>query len=126
MSKKWYNVFVSTDAPSGESEPPDEAAQSSDAAQTVARIAATVPTEPAFSAPVQNPTSFDEIYAAAEIEAPPPGYSIEKVATMLASEHLRVACPPTSNATPFWWPWRLPAPRSRTSFRTPSIATAPS
>src|ERR1039457_3211656 len=63
MSKKWYNVFVSTDAPSGESEPPDEAGQSSDAARTVARIAASVPTEPAFSAPVQNPTSFDEIYS---------------------------------------------------------------
>ena len=36
MSKKWYNVFVSTDAPSGESEPPDDAAQSSDAAQCIA------------------------------------------------------------------------------------------
>jgi hypothetical protein len=89
MSKKWYNVFVSTDAPSGESESPDEAGPSSDAAQTVARIAATVPTEPAFSAPVQNPTSFDEIYAAAEIQTPPSGYTIQKVATMLASEHLR-------------------------------------
>src|ERR1017187_6205579 len=89
MSKKWYNVFVSTDAPSGDSAPPEEAGQSSDAAQTVARIAPSVPTEPAFAAPVQNPTSFDEIYSAAEIQTPPHGYSIEKVATMLASEHLR-------------------------------------
>jgi recombination DNA repair RAD52 pathway protein len=55
----------------------------------VAQIAASVPTEPTFSAPVQNPTSFDEIYSAAEIQTPPHGYSIEKVATMLASEHLR-------------------------------------
>jgi Asp-tRNA(Asn)/Glu-tRNA(Gln) amidotransferase A subunit family amidase len=89
MSKKWYNVFVSTDAPSGESALTDEAGQSSDAARTVAQIAASVPTEPTFSAPVQNPTSFDEIYQAAEIQPPPSGYTIEKVATMLASEHLR-------------------------------------
>jgi recombination DNA repair RAD52 pathway protein len=55
----------------------------------VAQIAASLPAEPRFSAPVQNPTSFDEIYQAAEIQAPPNGYTIEKVATMLASEHLR-------------------------------------
>jgi recombination DNA repair RAD52 pathway protein len=54
----------------------------------VAQIAASVPTEPTFSAPVQNPTSFAEIYSAAEIQTPPHGYSIEKIATMLASEHL--------------------------------------
>jgi hypothetical protein len=89
MSKKWYNVFVSTDAPSDESAPPDEAAQAPDAARRVAQIAASLPAEPRFSAPVQNPTSFDEIYQAAEIQAPPNGYTIEKVATMLASEHLR-------------------------------------
>ena len=89
MSKKWYNVFVSTDAPSGESAPPDEAGQSPDAARMVAQIAASIPAEPKFSAPVQNPTSFDEIYQAAEIQTPAHGYSIEKVATMLASEHLR-------------------------------------
>jgi hypothetical protein len=90
MSKKWYNVFVSTDAPSGESSPPDEeAGQAPDAARMVAQIAASLPAEPKFSAPVQNPTSFDEIYQAAEIQTPAHGYSIEKVATMLASEHLR-------------------------------------
>src|ERR1019366_7103496 len=89
MSKKWYNVFVSTDAPSGESEPSDEAAQAPDAARRVAQIAASLPAETRFSAPVQNPTSFDEIYQAAEIQAPANGYTIEKVATMLASEHLR-------------------------------------
>ena len=89
MSKKWYNVFVSTDAPSDESAPPDEPVQAPDAARRVAQIAASLPAEPKFSAPVQNPTSFDEIYQAAEIQAPPNGYTIEKVATMLASEHLR-------------------------------------
>jgi hypothetical protein len=48
-----------------------------------------VPTEPTFSATVHDPTSFDEIYQAAEIQPPPSGYTIEKVAAMLASEHLR-------------------------------------
>ena len=89
MSKKWYNVFVSVDAPSGEPAAADDAGQPSDAARTVAQIAASVPTEPTFSSPVQNPTSFDEIYQAAEIQDPPHGYTIQKVATMLASDHLR-------------------------------------
>ena len=89
MSKKWYNAFISVDAPSGEPVPPEEAPQTPDAAQMVAQIAASLPTEARFSAPVQNPTSFDEIYQAAEIQIPSHGYSIEKVATMLASEHLR-------------------------------------
>jgi hypothetical protein len=89
MSKKWYNVFVSVDAPSGESETPGAAGQTGDAARMVAQIAASIPVEPAFTAPVQNPTSFDEIYRAAEIQTPAHGYSIQKIATMLGSEHLR-------------------------------------
>jgi Asp-tRNA(Asn)/Glu-tRNA(Gln) amidotransferase A subunit family amidase len=48
-----------------------------------------VPAESRFSAPVQNPSSFDEIYKAAEIEPPGHGYTIEKVASMLQSEHLK-------------------------------------
>jgi Asp-tRNA(Asn)/Glu-tRNA(Gln) amidotransferase A subunit family amidase len=93
MSKKWYNMFVSVDAPSAgaetdpESAPPPDAAQN--AAQMVAQIAATVPVESKFTAPVRNPTSFEEIYHAAEITPPAHGYTIEKVATMLQSEHLR-------------------------------------
>ena len=55
----------------------------------VAQIAASLPPEPQHTAPVANPTSFDEIYQAAEIQRPAHGYTIEKVATMLASEHLR-------------------------------------
>ncbi len=89
MSKKWYNMFVSVDTPSGESGAPEEAGPPADAARMVAQIAASLPAEPAFSAPVRNPTSFDEIYQAAEIQTPAHGYSIEKIATMLASEHLR-------------------------------------
>ena len=89
MSKKWYNAFISVDAPSGEAAPAEEPEQAPDAARMVAHIAASLPAEPKFSAPVRNATSFDEIYEAAEIQVPAHGYSIEKVATMLASEHLR-------------------------------------
>jgi DNA mismatch repair ATPase MutS len=42
---------------------------------------------------VRNPTSFDEIYHAAEIQVPPHGFTIQKVATMLQSEHLRGLSP---------------------------------
>ena len=94
MSKKWYNMFVSVDAPSGgDSEPSQDAAPPPDAARMVAQIAASLPQEPKFAAPVQNPTSFDEIYQAAEIQTPSHGYSIQKVATMLSSEHLRGLSP---------------------------------
>jgi Asp-tRNA(Asn)/Glu-tRNA(Gln) amidotransferase A subunit family amidase len=91
MSKKWYNMFVSVDTPSGGADPGADEPPSPqpDAAQMVAQIAATVPTESKFSAPVQNPSSFKEIYAAAEIAPPAHGYTIEKVAAMLQSEHLR-------------------------------------
>ena len=93
MSKKWYNAFISVDAPSGDSAPPGEGEQAPDAARMVAQIAASIPAEPRFAAPVRNPTSFGEIYQAAEIQTPAHGYSIEKVATMLASEHLRGLSP---------------------------------
>lgn len=89
MSKKWYNVFISTDTPPGESGPADAGLPPSDAARMVAEIAASLPPEPKFTAPIQNPTSFSEIYHAAEIQTPAHGYSIEKIATMLGSEHLR-------------------------------------
>lgn len=89
MSKKWYNLFVSVDQPqeAGAAPPSPEAPRS--AAQTVAEIAAGLAPEPKFTAPVANPTSFDEIYQAAEIHAPPHGYTILKVAGMLQSEHIR-------------------------------------
>jgi Asp-tRNA(Asn)/Glu-tRNA(Gln) amidotransferase A subunit family amidase len=92
MSKKWYNMFVSVDSSTPGSDADPEGAGPSaqpDAAQMVAEIAATVPAESKFSAPVRNPTSFDEIYRAAEISPPAHGYTIEKVAAMLQSEHLR-------------------------------------
>jgi hypothetical protein len=92
MTKKWYNYFVSVDG----SENPDPAADapiagstSRNAAQSVAEIAMSVATEPKFTTPVSDPTSFDEIYKAAEIPSVPQGYSIMKVAHMLESEHIR-------------------------------------
>jgi hypothetical protein len=93
VSKKWYNLFVSVDQPGGGApEESDEAPQPkppSDAARMVAEIAATVPAVSTFSAPVADPTSFDQIYQAAEIGTPQHGYSITKVSKMLQSEHLQ-------------------------------------
>lgn len=90
MSKKWYNYFVSVDG-SGTGEKPEQAAvgASKSAAQSVAEIASTIAAEPKFTTPVSDPTSFDEIYKAAEIPEAAQGYSILKVAHMLESEHIR-------------------------------------
>src|SRR5512133_2297694 len=93
MTKKWYNYFVSVDeansALQGSSAAPNVSANSKSPAQSVAEIASSVATEPTFTTPVSDPTSFDEIYKAAEIPAPPHGYSILKVGQMLESEHIR-------------------------------------
>jgi len=92
MTKKWYNYFVSVDEnAAGEqqtSSSPTAAAQRS-ASQSVAEIAAGVAAEPKFTSPISDPTSFDEIYHAAEIPEAPQGYSILKVAHMMESEHIR-------------------------------------
>jgi hypothetical protein len=103
MEKKWYNLFVSVDQPQGASveegtPPPAPRAAARpampSAAQTVAEIAAAVATtEPKFEAPVTNPTSFEEIYRAAEIPVAPHGYTIMKVSEMLQSEHIRSMAP---------------------------------
>jgi len=93
MTKKWYNYFVSVDeantADPSSSSARGAAASSKSAAQSVAEIAASIAAEPTFTTPVSDPTSFDEIYKAAEIPAAPQGYSILKVAQMLESEHIR-------------------------------------
>ncbi len=101
MEKKWYNFIVSVDQPATESSaeegaPPPSRPQArtpSSPAQTVAEIAATIASEPKFAVPLNNPTSFEEIYSAAEITAPPHGYTIMKVADMLQSEHIRNLAP---------------------------------
>ncbi len=101
MSKKWYELFVSVDNQGTATVPEDVAdapsaapaatnvAARRTAAQTVAEIASRLPAEPQFTAPIKNPTSFDEIYKAAEIQPPAHGYTIYKVAEMLQSELIR-------------------------------------
>ena len=91
MSKKWYNYIVSVDddaAPQGQASQSTAPAAKS-AAQSVAEIAATIAPEPQFTTPVSDPTSFEEIYKAAEIPPGSKGYTILKVAQMLESDHIR-------------------------------------
>src|ERR1700729_672562 len=93
MPKKWYNYIVSVDDPVGaEPNPPNAKGTpvaTKSAAQSVAEIASSIAAEPKFTTPVSDPTSFDEIYKAAEIPPAPQGYSILKVSQMLESEHIR-------------------------------------
>lgn len=102
MTKKWYNYFVTVNDADGGSASPAPSTQSSaasrgnaaaaapaSAAQTVAEIASGIAVEPTFTGNVANPTSFPEIYKAAEIPDAPHGYSILKIADMLQSEHIR-------------------------------------
>ena len=93
MSKKWYNYIVSTDDAADAAQSPPTAtsapAAPKSAAQSVAEIASTIAVEPKFTTPVSDPTSFDEIYKAAEIPPAPQGYSILKISQMLESEHIR-------------------------------------
>jgi hypothetical protein len=92
MTKKWYNYFISVDQNAADeqkvSSSPNPDAQKS-ASQSVAEIAAGIAAEPKFTNPVSDPTSFEEIYRAAEIPEAPHGYSIIKVAQMMESEHIR-------------------------------------
>jgi hypothetical protein len=100
MEKKWYNFILSVDHASeggaeeeATSEPGKAPVAPRSAAQTVAEIASAASINPTFKAPVNNPTSFDEIYQAAEIVDPSHGYTILKVADMLQSEYIRSLAP---------------------------------
>jgi len=95
-NKKWYNYFLSVDQQAqgtGEAETPapGDAAPGAprSAAQTVAEIASGVSAEPKFTGPVANPMSFQDIYGAAEINAPEHGYTVLKIIELLHSEHIR-------------------------------------
>ena len=71
-------------------DPSASATEPSQAAQTVAEIAASVATtEPHFDASVSATGDFEEIYRAAEILPPAHGYSIMKIAEMMQSERIR-------------------------------------
>ena len=84
MSKKWYEYFVSVENTGPTAAEPD-------AAQSIAQIAATVAPPPVvqFTKPLAQITTFDDIYAAAEIKPPANGYSIMKIQEMLSSEHIK-------------------------------------
>src|SRR5215510_14331607 len=84
MSKKWYSYFVSVDP-----DAPARAEAEPNAAQAIADIAASVQPQVEFKQPVGDPSSFDQIYAAAEIRTPAHGFTIFKIADMLKSEHIR-------------------------------------
>ena len=92
MSKKWYNYIVSVDEDQNVQPGPPKtpnAPGAKSATQTVAEIASGMAAEPKFTTPVSDPTSFDEIYKAAEIPPAPQGYSILKISQMLESERIR-------------------------------------
>jgi hypothetical protein len=91
MSKKWYNLFVSVDPAPDETPEEGGTPAPGTAAQMVAEIAAstTVAQESHFEGTVANPSSFDDIYNAAEISMPAHGFTIMKVGDMLRSEHIR-------------------------------------
>jgi len=90
MTKKWYNYIISVDdAQQSQATPGVPQPSAKTAAQSVAEIASTIAAEPQFTTPVSDPTSFDEIYKAAEIPPAAKGYSILKVSQMLESEHIR-------------------------------------
>jgi hypothetical protein len=93
MSKKWYNYFVSVDPTTGEpaSNDPDASPPEggSSAADAVARIAESMKPAPAFRNPVADPTSFAQIYEAAEVRTPSHGFTIFKIADMLKNELIR-------------------------------------
>jgi len=92
MAKKWYNYIVSVDDAAAAGQGPSDsrsAPPAKSAAQSVAEIASSLAAEPKFTKPVSDPTSFDEIYHAAEIPPAPQGYSILKISQMLESEHIR-------------------------------------
>lgn len=98
MAKKWYNLFVSVDEKAGEgagapgggvsANPAQTPGGQPTAAQTVAELAAGIQAPPAM-APVADPTSFNQIYDAAEIVQPAHGFTIFKIAEMMQSEHIR-------------------------------------
>lgn len=97
MSKKWYNYFVSVEggAEAPEAAPAESKSASNDAAAAVAAIAASIQVSPqvesklATEAKSPVPTTFADIYRAAEIPQPAHGYTVLKIADMLASEHIR-------------------------------------
>jgi hypothetical protein len=89
VAKKWYNYFVVTEGGGEAANPPQTPADgSADASRRAADLVPGAEADTTFVAPVPSPVDFSEIYAAAQIAAPPHGYTVLKVAEMLRSEHI--------------------------------------
>ena len=86
MGKKWYNLFVVSDAPAGDA---DASAAAVAPPRRVNEIVPDAAEEVAFAAHVRDAADFNDIYDAAQIETAEHGYSVMKVADMLMSEHIR-------------------------------------
>jgi Asp-tRNA(Asn)/Glu-tRNA(Gln) amidotransferase A subunit family amidase len=86
MKKKWYNYFVVSE---GQPAEPDAPPVIESPPRRVTEVVPDVESDASFTAPVSDPTAFDEIYRSAQIPTPPHGYSVLKVAEMLQSEHIR-------------------------------------
>ena len=87
MSKKWYNYFVET-APT-EAPPAQPTGEAPATPPRAADLVKDANADAELSGPVTAPVSFDDVYGAAQIQAPAHGYSVLKVAEMLQSEHLQ-------------------------------------
>jgi hypothetical protein len=86
VSKKWYNYFVETPPTEATAQPPADATAAPPRAADLVKDAGA---DAELSGPVTAPVSFDDVYGAAQIQAPVHGYSVLKVAEMLQSEHLQ-------------------------------------
>jgi uncharacterized coiled-coil protein SlyX len=86
VSKKWYNYFVETAPTEG---PPAEPPAAGAVPPRAADLVKDAEGDAELSGPVTAPVSFEDVYGAAQIQAPAHGYSVLKVAEMLQSEHLQ-------------------------------------
>ncbi|HET9216439.1 MAG TPA: hypothetical protein VFR18_05645 [Terriglobia bacterium] len=92
MEKKWYHYFVVAEAAKDAEKEAPPTARTAAPSPTPRRAAEMVPdidSETTFTTPLGDASSFDDIYASAQIVAPPHGYSVLKVADMLESEHIQ-------------------------------------
>jgi len=90
MDKKWYNFFVVTDPKETATEPSVKSKVTPPPApKRAVEIVPEIETETKFTKPVTDATSFEEIYASAQITSPRHGYSVLKIADMLDSDHIR-------------------------------------
>ena len=94
MAKPWYNFFVVTSG-TGEKPPTSRSTATSEPPVAPQRVADIVrdAADVSFTAPVADTAAFDDIYRSAQIEPPPHGFTVLKVADMLQNEHLQGLAP---------------------------------